>query len=180
MLVESRVLFFAFFNICLFRKKPQDIPASTGLLIYALIAYAITAVLLLLVTETPARAFISAVLEVSILGGFIYVLLVLTHKQSRYLQTLTSLYGIGAVLSLIALPAYIMMSMYSENQISQDPVQSLSMLVLACLAIWNLVIMSYVLRHALEAGIFTSFMLAISYMWLMLSISSTLFSNGNS
>ena len=103
----------------------------------------------------------------------------LTNKKSRYLQTLTSLYGIGAVLSLIALPVYILMSTYSDNQLSQDPLHSLSMLALACLAIWNLVIMSYVLRHALETGIFTSFMLAISYMWLMLSISSTLFANGN-
>ncbi|MEM7027308.1 MAG: hypothetical protein AAF410_03665 [Pseudomonadota bacterium] len=179
MLAESRVLFLAFLNICLFRKKPQDIPASTGLLAYALGAYALTAVLLLSVTETPVRAFFSAILEVSILGGFIYVLLTLTRKKSRYLQTLTSLYGIGAVLSLIALPVYILLSMYPENQMGQDPIHGFSVLMLACLAIWNLVIMSYVLRHALEAGIFTSFMLAISYMWLMLSISSTFFSSGN-
>ena len=179
MLVEAKVLFYTFLNICLFRRKPQDIPASTGLLFFTLSAYALTAIFLLLVTESPARTMISAILEVTILSGFVYILLMLTNKKSRYLQTLTSLYGIGAVLSLIALPVYILMSTYSDNQLSQDPLHSLSMLALACLAIWNLVIMSYVLRHALETGIFTSFMLAISYMWLMLSISSTLFANGN-
>jgi len=90
MLTEVRVIYLAFLKICLFKIKPQDIPVSSSLLAMTIVTYAIVTMFLLLVRETVAQAIMMTLLEVSILFGFIYILLRLVKKPERSLQTLLS------------------------------------------------------------------------------------------
>ncbi len=175
MLIEVRVIYLAFLKICLFKIKPQDIPVSSSLLAMTIVTYAIVTMFLLLVRETVAQAIMMTLLEVSILFGFIYILLRLVKKPERSLQTLSALYGTGTILSLIVLPLYFIISMYDQQPVNPNVIFSLLQFLLISLTIWNITVMSYIMRHSFEAGVFTSVMLAISYMCIVLSMSAFLF-----
>lgn len=175
MLTTIKVFFLVFFDICRFKRRPQDIPQSVNLMSLCIFIYLLVASLLLVLTETPGRSFLSACVEIVILLLFTIGLLMLSGKTNRWIQTITAMSGTGVVLSLIALPVYILMSMYTTADANSNPLYTVAVMVLAALALWNIAVMAHILREALEVGMFTGVMLAISYIWIILSVSAAMF-----
>ena len=170
-----KLLFMAFFDICRFKRKPQDIPQSVNLMSLSVFIYLIVATLLLVFTETAGRSFLFACVEIVILLLFTIGLLMLSGKTNRWIQTITSMSGTGVVLSLIALPVYILIGIYTPADASSNPLYTVAVMILAALALWNIAVMAHILREALEVGMFTGMMLAISYIWIILSVSAAMF-----
>ena len=178
MLVAAKVLFKAFFDICRLRKGPQDIPASKNLLTLCLFFYGLLSTLLVLLSESMDRAILAGLLEVVLIMAFTMALLQIRSKTGRWVQTVTSLYGTGIVLSLIALPIYILLSLNGTTETNDTPLYGLGLLILASLACWNVVIMAHILRHALEVTMMSGVIFAIVYIWIIFSFTAAVMPAG--
>jgi hypothetical protein len=156
-----RVLFNLFLDICLFRKGPQDAPASTALLKMCLLAYGLTSLLALLI-GTPARvALLQILLDMVLLSGLLYLALILYRHPRRFEQTLSALTGVGALMSLLALPLIV----WIDQKSPEDDVQLPALLLLALMA-WSIAIMAHILRCAFTIPIWTGALYALGYTFL--------------
>ena len=180
MLLAAKVLFMAFFDICRLRKGPQDIPASKNLLTLCLFFYGLLSVLLVMLSESFERAILAGLLEVILIIAFTMALLQIRSKTERWVQTVTSLSGTGIILSLIALPIYILLSIDGSTDANSSPAYGLGLLILAGLACWNVVIMAHILRHALEVSIMSGIIFAIVYIWIIFSFTAAIMPAGGS
>jgi hypothetical protein len=145
-------------QLCLLRVAPQDLPASRWLLGYSLGCY----LLLSLLATTQANGLVDgiliALLDALLLCGFVMMLLYVTGKPKRILQTLSALTGAGAVLGVPAL----LLTLVSESGIAPDT-ESLSVLWLLLLC-WNLLVTAHIIRHALSSSLAIGFGLALLYL----------------
>ncbi|MBK7984251.1 MAG: hypothetical protein IPP10_01630 [Candidatus Competibacteraceae bacterium] len=156
-------LFNLFLDICLFRKAPQDVPASTPLLKMCLLAYALSGLVVLLISApvAVAVALLQILLDMVLLGGLLYLGLILRRHPQRFEQTLSALTGSGTLLGLLALPLLVWIS-----QQGQEGGIELPSLLLLGLMVWSIAVMAHILRHAFEASIWQGALYALGYTFL--------------
>ncbi|MEZ5672143.1 MAG: hypothetical protein R3E08_07045 [Thiotrichaceae bacterium] len=94
----------AFLQICLFKHKPQDLPASTTLLIMVLAIYMLMSAILAPASLSMGRSFLWSLVETVLLTGSVASLLYMTKRPERITQTLTALAGTDSLLSLLSVP----------------------------------------------------------------------------
>lgn len=144
------------------RTKPQDLPASRGLLLAALTAMALADAIGLAREVGTARALLAGVLDALLLAGFVYLVLRVRGLEARIWQTLPALALIGAVLSLLA-----------QLAITLIPSRELAGMLWWIVLIWYLAASGQVLRHALEmawyAGVAVS-LLYLLFFWSVLQL----------
>lgn len=157
-------LFDAFFEICLLRKGPQDLPASWPLLKLSLITYGLSSLLSLLSTVEPPLALFQAVLDAALLAGLTYGLLRVTGHRPRFLQTLTALAGTGTLLGLIAWP----LTLWMQTEAAADTGTGLSFLLFFLLLLWSIAVIAHILRHALSTTLGMGLLYTLGY--LMISV----------
>lgn len=174
MLAAGKVLFLAFFDICRLIKRPQDIPESKNLLTLCLLVYGFLSILLAALSQSVDIAVLSGVLEVILIMIFSLALLQIRGKSSRWVQTVTALAGTGIIISLIALPLYVFIGVDASNDVSSSTAQAFGLLLLAILACWNITIMAHILRHALDVNFVLAIIIAISYIWVIFSLTSSI------
>lgn len=174
MLETGKVLFKAFFDICRLVKRPQDIPASGNLLSVCLVVYGFCVAASVGFVAPMEKAIPVAVTEVLLIMAFTLVILQISGKSSRWLQTVTALSGTGIIISVIALPVYLLLGAGTSNQVNPDTVTATGLVFLTVLACWNLVIMAHIFRHALDSGFMSALVLVIAYAGLVLGFSSTI------
>ena len=156
-----------FLDICLFRKGPQDAPASALLLKLALAAY-VLAGLALAALETPFPEGLAQVaLEALMLLGFVWVSLAVAGKTGRYLQTLIAMLGTDALISGLAVPLQIMLLL--------DPQAGLAQWLLLLLMLWHMAVVAHILRHALSQPLAVGLGLSIVYVAFSLHVLIMLF-----
>ena len=156
-----RVLFNLFLDICLFRKGPQDAPASATLLKLCLLAYGLTSLLVLLIGTPAPLALLQILLDMVLLSGLLYLALILYRHPRRFEQTLSALTGVGTLMSLLALPLIVWISGQSTGGDAQLP----ALLLLALMA-WSIAIMAHILRCAFNAPIWVGALYALGYTFL--------------
>ena len=178
MLGTFKVLFLAFFDICRLVKKPQDIPESKNFLTLCVLSYAFLSILLAGLSQSVDRAIVAGLLDVMLIMLFTYALLQINGKTLRWSQTVTALMGTGVIMSIIALPVYLLIGVGEVNELVSSSEQTIGLLLLATLACWNLVIMSHILKHALETHFAIAFFLAMTYIWIAFSFTSAVMSTG--
>lgn len=160
-----RALFDLFFDICLFRKGPQDVPASSALLKMCLLAYGASGLLVLIINTALPVALLQILLDLALLSGLLYLGLVFHRHPRRFEQTLSALTGSGALMGLLALP---LMS-WLTHQAQGEDVALPSMLLLA-LMIWSIAIIAHVLRHACNVALWQGALYALGYTFLSLTL----------
>jgi hypothetical protein len=147
-----------FLDICLFRKGPQDIPASAVLMKLCLLAYGASGFLVLLLGAPAPVALLQILLDLLLLAGLLYWILLLSRHPGRFEQTLTALTGAGALIALLALP---LMHWIVRQGPGGDAV--LPSLFMLGLMFWSIAIIAHILRHALETTIWTGASYALGY-----------------
>lgn len=152
-------LFMVFFNMCLFRRRPQDLPQSFELLTVCLIAYILINFLLGLNTSGYLRSIQSSFLETFFISLITSVILKLNHHSERWLKTLMAITGTGCVMGLFAMPLFV--GVFSLD--SGSLLRALILLVYMFLLIWNIAVMGHILRYALETTMGFGVMFAIIY-----------------
>ena len=163
-------LFKVFFDICLLRRKPQELPGSVELLTVSAVAYLLISSILMLVSASPGQALVSSLFELVLVALITFVILQLNHHPERLLQTLTAIFGTGCIISLLALPL-----VYS-GLLSQPGslLQAAAVLFYLALLFWNIVVMGHILRHALATTLGFGIVFAIIYIVIISTLISVL------
>lgn len=151
----------AFLGIALRRQSPADLPASSFLLALAAGAAGLVEVMGALLPPPPnGQIPLRVVLEVGLPLGFTWVLLALTRRRARFLQTATALLGVGALAALILYPLDSLIRVMGADKIATLPIGVLWTAVfigylLACAHIW---------RSALDSGLLLGGVITIGYL----------------
>jgi hypothetical protein len=154
----------AFLDIVLWRRGPQDLPASRWLLWVTAVAYVAVSILQLSLLDEPAAAWIVFVLlDPVLLVAGVYLLLKLFGKTDRFLQAATAVLGTGVVLGLgLFLPVQ-----WAVMQAGLAPESSAAGLVaLAMVVVFGLVT-GRILKLATDTNLFTGVTLALTYFLLI-------------
>lgn len=92
----------SFLDIALWRKGPQDLPASTLLATLALLAYLGTGFVrmrLFALDQSTALLFIAV--DALMLGAWLWLVLAFFGRRQRFVQTITALLGVGLLVLLL-------------------------------------------------------------------------------
>ncbi len=153
------ILLREFLHICLFRRGPQDLPASTPLLVLCLLASMLGSVVIAATSLTLSMAVMSAVAETLFMCAVVYLLLWVRGHAARWQQTVTAIAGTGVVLILLALPllAWILAAE------AQSAAAGLPILLFYGIIIWNLMVLGHIFRHALSTLLPLGVLMALVY-----------------
>ena len=163
----------AWFEICLLRRAPQDLPASGYLLGVSLCCYGLVSVLVSLQSYTFNMALLLTAVDLGLLVIFAWSLLYLQSKSARLNQTLSALAGTGSLMGMIVLPLLLTLAPDAGVEAVPAPLQSLWLLLL----LWNLFIMAHIIRHALSSSFAIGFGISLLYALLNMQVIVTLFSS---
>jgi len=156
-------LFQTFFDICLFRKRPQDIPAAPELFWVILLCYGLISAILSYPTQTIYIAVLTGLIESAMLLLITWIFLYLRSLPARWLQTCTALAGTGVIFSLMAFPLF-----YFRVYAQAGPaLQALTSLLIICLILWNISVMTHILKNALSSSYMLGVMGSLTYIALI-------------
>jgi len=156
-------LFRTYFDICLFRKRPQDIPAARELFWVILLGYALISSILSYPTQTVFIAVATGLIEAAMLLLITYIFLYLRSVPERWLQTSTALAATGVIFSLIAFPLFYL-RVYAQ---SGPAIQSLIGMLIICLILWNISVMTHILKNALSSSYLLGVLGSLTYIALV-------------
>ena len=145
------------FDICLFKKGPQDVPYSVGLLRILLVIYVVIRVLMLNIRYDMLMVLWQVTVDVLLVVGFSWILLVLAGKRHRLCQVTAAFLGTDALISFFALPAA------ASMQLGQGGL--LVFLVMLVLIGWHWAVTGHIIRNALEQDL--SFGLGLAFLYLL-------------
>ncbi|HEY0940525.1 MAG TPA: hypothetical protein VGE08_10550 [Steroidobacter sp.] len=92
----------SFLDIALWRKGPQDLPASRFLATLALIAYLGTGfVRMRLFALDQSTALLFICVDALMLGAWLWLVLAFFGRRQRFVQTITALLGVGLLVLLL-------------------------------------------------------------------------------
>lgn len=146
-----------YFDIAVWRRGPQDVPASPVLLLATALAYGAIAVLLSMAASAvlPASARASRGLDlVTVAADILFVLLwyrvllQIAARRERFAQTVTALFGVAIVLTL---PSVLTVQLVFWS-LSGDGNWMAPFALMAAVAVlvWSVLAAAHILRHALE------------------------------
>lgn len=164
-------LILIWFDICLLRAGPQDLPASRELLGLSMVSYTLASFLLSLPGYPLVAAGQLALMDVSLVVVFAAIALYLTGKMARLTQTLTALSGTGALLGLIALPV---IQLLASGKEAGQPALLAGLLWLLLFG-WNLIVVAHIMRHALSVNFPVATGIAVLYTLVALQMINALF-----
>lgn len=147
-----------FLDICLYRKGPQDCPASDFLLGLTIAAnFIISSLVILSMTDTGIlEAAGQAVLGLTILALFVTGALYITSKKERIGQTLTSAFACDSLISLLAASIVFAAGVLPIGGAFIN-------LTLLALMIWQVAVLSHIMKNALSIPLLAAFTLTIIY-----------------
>lgn len=153
----------AFLQIALRRRGPEDLPDSRFLLWMAGAVYVLTqAALAASVYATPMALVRSLVLDLLLLCGFLWGLLRLAGHTARYRQTLTAVFGTGALLSACMLPFNYWLNVAAEPG---KPLLAPTIGLLAVVS-WSLVANGHIFARALSRPFVAGLAISVAYFFL--------------
>jgi hypothetical protein len=153
-----------FVDIVLWRRGPQDLPASSLLLGICAAAYAAVSVAQLALLDEPVAAWlVFVVLDPVLLAAGTWLLLKLFGKRERFLQTATAVLGTGALLGFaLFLPVQWLLAMvHVEPGSTVAGVAALSLVVVFAL------VTGRILQLATDSNLFTGVALSLTYFLLI-------------
>lgn len=144
------------FDICLFKKGPQDIPYSVNLLRLLVIVNVIISFLIVNIRTDWFHALLQSVVGVVLAIGFSWIALFVVRKLARFYQTACALIGTDALIGFFALPGMATM-MTGQGGL-------LVFLVMLGLIGWHWAIIGHVMRNALGQSLSFSLGMALLYL----------------
>ena len=145
------------FDICLFKKGPQDLPYSLWLLRLLFVVYVSIRVLMLSIHFDWLNVILQVIVDVILVAGFFWTLLYMTRKLGRFYQALSAAFGTDALISFFALPGMATMETGHGGL--------WVLLVMLGLVGWHWAVTGHIIRNALEKNL--SFSLGVSFLYLI-------------
>ncbi len=162
-----------FFDICLLRAGPEDLPDSRFLLRTTLIGYVLSGLVIAAIKRGLWTAALLITIDTALLAGLLFMLLWAQGLSYRYNQALTAALGTGIILELISWP---IMVWYGHNVAQQGVSNSLlfSSLLLWIWLFWNLLVLGHIIRNTLSTQLLIGIGLAMLYLFLSFNVSRIL------
>lgn len=160
-----------FFELCLLRRAPQDLPASDTL--FRLILIADVAVGVLVGVASGLQTLASAaqvVAETALMLSLLYLALGLVGHPGRFTQSATALLGSGVLIGALALAPVLLGALGGDTDAA-----ALGTLLLLALMVWNIAINGHILRHTFGIGLGQGIGIAVVYELLAIVTMSALF-----
>ena len=157
-----------FVQLAALRQAPQDLPASTVLLVLlAVFSVLIGTLNGSAIFGGPRAALGANLLDLLLTMLMLYALLQIRGVLARWLQTATAFFGlgvlVGAVMLLIRVPAELL------------GLAELAKLFELLLAIWLHIALGHVLKHALDIPLLAGVMIMLSYTVLAFNLVARVF-----
>ncbi|MGE5155315.1 MAG: hypothetical protein ACM3ST_15055 [Bdellovibrio bacteriovorus] len=162
-----QVLIRFYVELCLLRRAPQDLPASSALF-WAVLAVDLAVGLAVgLAAGLPLGTSLTQdVLEAALMLGALYAGLYFTRHPARFLQSASALLGTSALISLAAL---IPMSLNPTGSEETDAA-ALGAVLLLGLIIWSVVVAGHILRHTFGISLAQGAAIAVSFQILVIGL----------
>lgn len=149
-----------FIELCLLRRKPQDLPPSSALLALVLVAGLLGGVLLAVSAGAPLLAGVNqTLLDFLLMLGVLHVALKFTDKLPRFLQAATALVGADTLIGIVAL----MPVGLAGPGLDDNPQLLLAGLLFMALVAWSVVITAHILRHAFDITLMQGAIAAVAF-----------------
>ena len=164
-------IFNIFFDICLLRAGPQDVPYTRYLLFVLLGLHVLIGVLLGSLSYSIPTAIAYGFTNMLILVVLLRAVLMIGKRPERFNQTLSAVAGTDVIIGIIAWP----ISSWMITARDTDAAIGVPIMLWLLLIIWSLTIIAHILRHALSIPWAAGFALAILYFIIGYNVSITLF-----
>ena len=155
-----------FFQIAIFQKGPQDVPASSFVLKLLLPVYVLINYLILLLNGAVSTAVLQILADFTLIVLFCWPLLYFSGKTARFPQTLAAMIGTDIIISFFALPAIATLNVHANN---------LAYFSMLALVLWHWLVSGHIIRHALDRPLFFGLGLALLYIMLSSQVMAALF-----
>lgn len=161
-----------FWDICLFRRGPQDTPPSLYLLALLLALNLVFAFIMLRVPDNNGMApdggqiLRFLLVHTLVIFALVYVILWASRYKARFLQTITAMQGADLIVGLAQLPLHVLAANITDQV-------SLAMVVFIGFMFtigWGLAIHTHIFRHALSCSIFRGGAFAILILFTSLYV----------
>jgi hypothetical protein len=161
-------LFRFFIQLASLRRGPQDLPASTALLVMLAVLNVLVGTVNGAGLFGGARAAFGAnLLDLFLTMVLLFALLQFKGHVARWQQTASAFFGLGVLAGLIML--------FIKSPAEAMGVGRLAMLVDLFLAIWLHIALGNVLRHALGIPLLAGVMIMLSYTVLAFNLIARIF-----
>lgn len=148
-----------FFDLCLLRRAPQDLPASDVLLRLLLVADIATGFLVGVTGAThPVVSLAQSAAEVGLMLGLLALGLRLSGHPARFNQSATALLGTGVLIGLLALAPLAVSPLGDDGGLAV-----LGSLALLGLLGWSILITGHILRHTFGLSLAQGVGIALAY-----------------
>lgn len=144
-----------FLDICLYRKGPQDLPASGFLFRLVLAVYLALGTLLLAPDVGWPQALLQTATETVMSLTVVAALLYTVNRPQRFLQMAIAWLGTDALISALGIPPLQLLASFGAGEL-------LGILWLGLVG-WHVAIMAHIVRHALSHPLPIGFVVAILY-----------------
>lgn len=134
-----------FFDMCLLKEKPQDLPNSLFLLQLLAFSNFLVNVVINIAVMPPGAALYLALVALALVYGLTRLLLSLFNVSSRLRQTLIAIFGTELV---IAIPA-VVLRYWFEALDAAGGQSDVAVLLWMLIFIWSLVVTAHIFRHSL-------------------------------
>lgn len=155
-----------FFQISIFQKGPQDVPASPFVLKLLLPVYVLINYLILYLNGALSTAIWQILADFALMVLFCWPLLYFAGKPARFRQTLAAMIGTGIVISFCALPAIATLNVHAND---------LAYFSMLAMVLWHWLVTGHIMRHALDRSLFFGLGLALLYIMLSSQVMAALF-----
>ncbi len=169
-------LIFAFVDIMLHRRGPEDLP-SAKFLVWSLLVLSLAVELsVLFANEGTMRAAAVAVLVQFLDVWFVWALLRTFNKQRRFSQTMSALLGTETIITLAGAPLVPLLN--ASVSASGEAQLTLPLLLTALLGVWSIDIAAFVFARALERPYVLCVAIMLGYVLLIVSLQTSLLPAG--
>lgn len=152
-----------FVDIALWRKGPQDLPASRFLAWSTLLVYVTTCFIQLFYLRMSVAVAIIAV-QVGMLLAWLWVVLAFFERRERFVQTVTAVLGVSTLIALIDIVVRSFQLALAGPAFQPSPLVSYLRFLAYALAVGR------IFMHALERGLFTGIALTVAIAYSTLAV----------
>jgi len=164
-------LIFRFFDICLLRAGPQDLPSSLFLLRLVMVLSVIVGVFLNLQTEGFSQSLMISLFNVVWLTAFLYLSLQLRGKLTRLRQSLIAMLGTNVILGVLIMP--FMYNLVAADLNGESAPVAFQFFLL--LLLWDITVFAHIIRHSLDVRLGYGFVISIGYLILSWTVVDMIF-----
>ena len=164
-------LIFRFFDICMLRSAPQDLPASAFLLRVVLVLNILVGTLVSFPLSGFDHALIEVSLDIILLSILLYTGLQWRGLTPRFVQIFIALMGTGIVFGMLMMP--VVYQLVASDAANESAL--FTALLWWCIVFWNITVFAHILRHGFNIKLGYAFVVAVGYILLFWQISDWVF-----